>query len=47
MACLKAHRCGTINHSNEMGYKSKTPQVRLRFMFHYYIPTLDYSADGG
>jgi len=34
---VKVHRCGKINRSNQTGYKSKTPQVRLRFMFHYGI----------
>lgn len=38
MASVKVHTCGKINRSNETGYKSKTPQVRLRFMFHYCIP---------
>jgi len=29
------HACVRITHSKQNRYNSKTPQVRLRFMFHY------------
>jgi hypothetical protein len=35
---LKVHKCAKIKRTNKTGYKRKTPQVRLRFMFHYCIP---------
>ena len=38
MASVKVHTCVKITRSKIAGYKSKTPQVRLRFMFHYQIP---------
>jgi hypothetical protein len=31
------HACVRITRSNQNRYNSKTPQVRLRFMFHYRI----------
>ena len=38
IASVKVHRCVKRTRSKTTGYKSKTPQVRLRFMFHYCIP---------
>jgi hypothetical protein len=32
---LKVHMCGRISCSKQIRWKSKTPKVRLRFMFHY------------
>jgi hypothetical protein len=32
------HACVRITRSNQNRYNSKTPQVRLRFMFHYQPP---------
>jgi hypothetical protein len=32
------HVCVRTTRSNKKRYNSKTPQVRLRFMFHYRIP---------
>jgi hypothetical protein len=32
------HACVRITLSNQKRYNSTTPQVRLRFMFHYRIP---------
>ena len=38
------HACVRITRSNQNRYNSKTPQVRLRFMFHYRV-LLNYTAD--
>src|SRR6187402_480507 len=32
---LKVHMCGRISCTKQIGWKSKTLKVRLRFMFHY------------
>src|SRR5882757_1175917 len=32
---LKVHMCGRISCTKQIRWKSKTPKVRLRFMFHY------------
>ena len=41
MAPIKVQRCVNINQTAQTGYKSKTANVRLRFMFHYDIPQKD------
>ena len=38
------HACVRITRSKQNRYNSKIPQVRLRFMFHYRIPS-NYTAD--